>query len=138
VVLSEHLRGRDTQVVYAEDPQAEIRAYGRGLAAWQKGDAVLALRELDKALATPAKGDIRMMVGHALAKIHHAQGNVAKAREACREVIEPALYYAYRAVLLPDCVLWSGDRAGWQRLLDTWTGEFAHPSVVEMRRRLRE
>ncbi len=136
VLLSEHLHGRDAAEIYAEDPYTEVRSYGRALASELKGDLALAKIEYQRALAVAAKGDIRMLAAWGLGHVLHEQGNTAGAHEACREVISPAQYYAYRAVLLPDCILWGGDRAEWKWLLETWQGDFAHPALVEIRRRL--
>ncbi len=136
VLLSEHRRGRDPEPLHAEDPQAEIRAYGKGLGAELRGDRALAIEQLRKALTVPAKGDIRMLVAHALARNLHATGDTTAAKAACREVMAPTQYYGYRAVLVPDCVLWGNDPAEMKWLDETWKGAFAHPSVVEVRRRL--
>jgi hypothetical protein len=134
VLLSEHLKGRDAVALHAGDSQAEIRAYGKALAAELAGDRSVAIKELRRALEVPQKGDIRMMIAHALARNLHAAGDQAGAKQACRDVLAPAQYYGYRAVLVPDCVLWSGDAAQMKWLDDTWSGELAHPSVVEVRR----
>jgi serine/threonine protein kinase len=133
VLLSEHLKGRDPVAVHSEDPQEEIRAWGRALGAELRDDRAVAIKNLEKALAVPSKGDIRMLVAHALARNHHALGNAAAAREACRAVLEPTQYYGYRAVLVPDCVLWSGDRTQMKWLLEVWKGELSHHAIVEIR-----
>jgi hypothetical protein len=136
-LLMEHLRGRDAVASYESDPQLEVRHYGRGLAAALRGDSATAVAELRKALAVPSKGDIRMLVAHDLARVHHASGDSAAAAAACEEVISPRDYHGYRAILLPDCILWSNDRARWRQLDTAWRGDFAHPAVVEIRKRLR-
>lgn len=51
-------------------------------------------------------------------------------------MIAPRLYHAYRAALLPDCVLWSDDPVRWLALSDAWTGDYQHPAVVAIRKRL--
>ena len=134
--LVAHVFGRDAVAVYGEAPEAELRAYGRGLALELHGERAGAAAEYRKALAAPAKGDTRMLIAYQLAHVLVAAGDRAGAKAACAEVIAPHLYQAYRAALLPDCVLWSDDPAAWRTLVDGWRGELAHPAVVEMRRRL--
>jgi hypothetical protein len=69
-----------------------------------------------------------MLVAHHLARTLIAVGDVAGAKIACREVIEPTLYLAYRAVLLPDCLAWTGNRA---RLSQLWRdATFQHPALA--------
>jgi len=136
VILAEHLRGHDATAAYATDLGDEIRAYGRGLGAQLRGDLDTAATELRRALAIDQKGDCLMLIAYSLASVLHERGDDTGAAAACREVLEPAQYYPYRAVLVPDCVLWSGDRARWKWLSDAWTGEFEHPAIVEIRRRL--
>ncbi|HUS29521.1 MAG TPA: protein kinase [Kofleriaceae bacterium] len=136
--LLAHMQGRDLQISYQKAFEAELRAYGQGLAAELRGDLREAATELRHAMTAPAKGDIRMLAAHDLARVLVAQGDAAGAKAACDEVIRPHLYMAYRAALLPDCVLWSGDVAQWRALADRWVGEFEQPSVIEIRRRLAE
>lgn len=136
--LVQHELGRDAIEIYAEAPEAELRAYGRGLAAELRGDLAMAASELRKALAVPSKGDVRLLIAYQLARVLERAGDPAGAKAACEDVIEPRLYHAYRAALLPDCLLWSNDPARWRQLTGAWTGEFAHPAVIEARRRLAE
>ena len=132
-ILQHHVHGRDPVMLYAQDPQPEVRAFGAGLAAELRGDTAAAITELERALAAPAKGDMRMLVAHELARARHAVGDDRGAAAACEDVLSPRAYQSYRAILLPDCVLWSGDRTRWKALLATWRGAFLHPAVVEMR-----
>ena len=134
--LIEHALGRDPVEIYQYAFEAELRAYGRGLSARLRGDDVAAAAEFRQAMTAPAKGEIRMLAAHHLARSLVAQGDMAGAKTACDEVIRPYQYQAYRAALLPDCVLWSEDPAQWRQLVEQWTGEFQHPSIVEMKRRL--
>ena len=106
-MLQEWLRGRDTSAVYTAYPELEVRAWGTALGAEAKGDRPAAIAQLREALVVPAKGDIRMLVAHRLARLLHETGDDAGAKAACDEVIRPRVYVNYRAVLLPDCVKWS-------------------------------
>ena len=135
LILVQHVLGRDPLVLYDSDPQPEVRSFGKALAAELRGDTAAAIIEYRKSLAAPAKGDLRMLISYELARVLHATGDAAGAAAACSEVIAPRLYLPYRAVLLPDCVLWSGDRAKWQQELAAWKSDFALPAIVEMRRR---
>jgi hypothetical protein len=129
-ILQEALHGRDTLNVYGNYPEPEVREWGLGLWAEKRGDLAAAAEHFKKALEVPAKGDMRMMLSHALARVLQASGDAQGARTSCEEVIAPRLYDAYRAVLLPDCLLWSGRG---KELLDAWRG-FDHPAVVEAKR----
>jgi tetratricopeptide (TPR) repeat protein len=127
---------RDEVAAYAEYPETEVRELGKGLWAEKRGDPVAAIAHYRRALAAPQKGDIRMLISHALARTLHAQGDVAGATAACREVLEPTLYQAYRAVLLPDCVVWSGDETRRKQLVEAWAeATFEHPAVKAARSR---
>jgi tetratricopeptide (TPR) repeat protein len=137
-ILREHLRGHDPVTLYAADPQLEVRAYGKALAAELRGASAEAIDEYRRALAVPSKGDIRMLVAHRLARLLRAAGDTAGAATACEEVVSPRMYQGYRAVLLPDCALWSEDRARWLEIDRAWKGSFPHPAIVEIRRRLAE
>lgn len=77
-----------------------------------------------------------MLSAHHLARVLRASGDQQRAAEACREVLAPRMYMPYRAVVWPDCMLWSNDRANWKLLVETWQGDFAHPAVAEARERL--
>jgi hypothetical protein len=134
--LVAHVLGFDATDIYEEAPELELRAYGRGLAAERKNDLPEAIAQYRQALALPQKGDIRMLIAYQLAHALRANGDEAGAALACRDVITPHEYVAYRAALLPDCLLWSNDPVRWKQLDATWTGSFQHPSVVEARRRL--
>jgi tetratricopeptide (TPR) repeat protein len=136
VLIAEHLRGHDPVEVYDQESYPEVRAFGRGLAAELKGDLIAATNEYRRALSVSAKGDMKMIAAYALAKLLDKRGDTAGARDACRDVIAPSQYYPYRAVLLPDCILWSHDRVWWKWLADAWTGEFHHPAVDEIRKRM--
>ncbi len=135
-VLIAHELGDDPTEVYTDAPEPEIRAFGKALALELRGDPDGAIAEYRKALAAPAKGDIRMLVAHELARVLHAKSDIAGTIAACEEVVAPRVYQGYRAVLLPDCLLWSNNRKQWQWLVDAWSGGFAHPAVVEARRQL--
>ena len=135
--LLAHMQGKDLVESYAHAFEAELRAYGQGLAAELQGNLIGAAEQLRRAMLAPAKGDIRLLAAHDLARVLHAQGDKAGAKAACDEVLRPHLYVPYRAALVPDCVLWSEDAMQWRALSDHWTGELQHPSVVEIRRSLR-
>ena len=78
-------------------------------------------REYREALDLPAKGDIRMLVAHHLARVLHAQPATSPARRPrARRCIAPRVYQAYRAVRLPDCLAWSGDPLAAAQLVDAW------------------
>jgi hypothetical protein len=109
-VLQQHVHGVDASGVYTTYPEPEIRAWGFALVAEAKGDHATAIAKLREALRVPAKGDVRMLVAHRLAKLLHASGDRAGAAVACDEVIRPRYYLNYRAVLLPDCVTWTASR----------------------------
>jgi tetratricopeptide (TPR) repeat protein len=106
-LLQQHVHGVDASAVYATYPEPEVRAWGVALAAEAKGDRGTAITELRRALAVPAKGDIRMLVAHRLAKLLHDSGDATGAAAACEDVIRPRFYVNYRAVLLPDCEAWT-------------------------------
>jgi tetratricopeptide (TPR) repeat protein len=102
-LLQERLAGHDTTSVYMNYPEPEVRYWGLALEAESRGDRAQAIAELHAALAAPAKGDIRMLVAHRLAKLLRENGDAAGAAEACDEIVRPRVYVNYRAVLLPDC-----------------------------------
>jgi tetratricopeptide (TPR) repeat protein len=136
-ILIRKTQGHDEAGVYDNYGEPEVRLYGQGLWAEEKGDRAKAIARYREALTVPAKGDIHMLLSHHLARVLHANGDDAAAKQACEAVITPRVYHPYRAVLLPDCVLWSGDRATYQQIADAWQGStFLHPSVVEIRKRL--
>jgi tetratricopeptide (TPR) repeat protein len=135
-ILLGHVLKRDQPLIYEAAFEAELRAYGNGLAAETRGDMAEAIAQLRRAVAVPAKGDIRMLAAHDLARLLYAQGDTAGAKAACEEIVHPHLYVAYRAVLLPDCALWSVDPALWREVSDRWIGEHEHPSILEIRRQL--
>jgi tRNA A-37 threonylcarbamoyl transferase component Bud32 len=106
-LLQQHVHHVDASSVYETYPEPEIRAWGAALDAETRDDRDGAAPALREALAVPAKGDIRMLVAHELARVLHEDGDAAGAAEACDEVIRPRFYIDYRAVLLPDCVAWT-------------------------------
>jgi len=107
-LLQQKLRGVDETAVYVSYPELEVRDWGFALDEEAKGDRAAAIAHLRDALVVPGKGDMRMLVAHRLAKLLHESGDNAGAKEACDEVIRPRVYVNYRAVLLADCVAWSG------------------------------
>jgi hypothetical protein len=130
-LIRSNLNGKDDVDVYRDYPEVEVRYYGTGLAAETTGDLPAAIESYKHALEVPAKGDLRMLVGHALARVYHQLGKPAEAKEACLEVIAPRMYQTYRALLLPDCLLWSGEAA---KLVALWKdATFELPSVKEAR-----
>jgi tetratricopeptide (TPR) repeat protein len=135
-ILCGWLQKRDEAAVYTAYPEPEVAAYGKGLWAETRGDNTAAIAHYRDALAVPSKGDVRMLVAHHLARVLTKTGDAAGAKAACDDVISPRFYQPYRAIVLPDCLLWSGDPASWQQLVDNWRGTFAHPAVVEARKRL--
>ena len=137
-LLTEWAAGRDATAVSDKLPEPEVQDFGRALAAERAGKLPDAIAAYRRALAAPARGDIRMLLAHGLARVLYASGDRAGASEACRDVIAPRLYESYRAVVLPDCLAWSDDRAGWQWLVDGWAGagSFAHPAVELAKQRL--
>ncbi|HUS32650.1 MAG TPA: protein kinase [Kofleriaceae bacterium] len=129
-VLQELTRGRNPVAVYGDYVEPEVAAYGKALRAELQGDLVQATAEYRKALAVPAKGDMRMLLAHHLARVLAKTGHEADAKQLCEEeVIAPRMYLPYRAVVLPDCLLWAGRGS---ELLDQWRG-FEHPAVVKAR-----
>jgi tetratricopeptide (TPR) repeat protein len=129
-VLQEGLHGRDTVAVYGSYPEAEVREWGLGMWAEKAGDLGAAITHYKRALEVPSKGDMRMLLSHALARVLQHGGDPAGARAACEEILAPRMYQSYRAIVLPDCLVWSGRG---KELLDVWRG-FDHPAVVEARR----
>jgi tetratricopeptide (TPR) repeat protein len=129
-IILNHLKGVDVIDVYRDYPEAEVQDFGFGLWAESRGELDVAIDRYRKGLAAPAKGDLRMLLGHHLARVLHQRGDAKGVAEACSEVITPRVYQGYRALLLPDCLLWTGQG---KQLVDAWTGEFAHPAVVEAR-----
>jgi tetratricopeptide (TPR) repeat protein len=103
-MLQQHVRGKMVATKY---PEPEVDAWGRALDAEAKGDRDAAIAALREALVVPAKGDIRMLVAHRLARLLHDSGDAAGAAAACEEVIRPRFYVDYRALLLPDCIAWT-------------------------------
>jgi hypothetical protein len=137
-IVLEQLRGKDAVEVYRDYPEVEVQHFGYGLSAETRGDLDTAIERYRNGLAVASKGDMRMLLGHHLARVldkRHdvASGDLEGATRACEEVIAPRMYQGYRALLLPDCLLWSGRG---KQLLDQWTGEFAHPAVVEAKSQL--
>lgn len=106
-LLQQRVHGVDVASVYTTYPEPEIRAWGAALAADARGDRDAAIAALTEALSVPAKGDIRMLVAHELARLRHEAGDAAGVAAACDEVIRPRFYVDYRAVLLPDCLAWT-------------------------------
>ena len=47
------------------------------------------------------------MIAHELAARLDAKGTTRAQRLRCDEVIHPRVYINYRAVVLPDCLVWS-------------------------------
>jgi tetratricopeptide (TPR) repeat protein len=136
-ILIRSLAGHDETATYNAYPEPEVRLYGQALAAEQRGDHATAIARYREALDVPARGDIHMLVSHHLARVLDAQGDATGAAAACRGVLAPALYHAYRAVLWPDCVRWTHDPALDRQLVDAWRDStFAHPAVIEVRQRL--
>ncbi len=84
---------------------------------------------------------MRMLLGHRLARARKLTGEKGAAAEACDEVLRPRVYQSYRAVLLPDCLLWTAESAAdpgersrrLRQLVDAWRGPFEHPSVKAAR-----
>ena len=103
-MLAQHQRGKTIAMTY---PEPEVNAWGRALDAEARGAREEAIRELQGALTVPAKGDVRMLVAHRLARLLHDAGQRDEAAAACEEVIRPRYYVDYRALLLPDCIAWS-------------------------------
>jgi tetratricopeptide (TPR) repeat protein len=131
-IILNHIKGIDVIDVYRDYPEAEVKHYGYGLWAETRGDTAKAIEHYEAGLAVPSKGDMRMLFGHHLARVLYKQGDPIRAKAACMEVIAPRLYQGYRALLLPDCLVWSGME---KQLLDAWTGEFEHPAVIEARKK---
>ena len=130
-VLVGWTQGRDEVAVYGDYPEPEVKAFGVGLWAEKKGDLVKAIASYRRALDVPQKGDMRMLVSHALARTLRMTGDDKGAAAACEEVVSPREYQTYRAVLLPDCLVWTGQP---KRLLAAWTGSFELPAVAAARK----
>jgi len=133
-ILGEKSHGRDTVTIYKDYPELEVRAFGYAVWAEAKKDYRAAIDEYRKALVLPAKGDMRMLTAHHLARALRASGDPAGAVAACQEVLAPRLYLPYRAIVWPDCVAWSGDPAATKQLLAAWTGTFMHPALANVKR----
>ena len=65
---------------------------------------------------------------------------LTEAGKMCEEVLHPRVYHEYRAVMLPDWLVWSAEpshplmRKLLLRLLtNAWTGDAAHPAVDRAR-----
>ncbi len=129
-VLVGWTQDRDEIAVYGDYPEPEVKAFGIGLWAEKRGDLVKAIASYRRALEVPQKGDMRMLVAHALARTLRASGDDKGAAAACEEVVSPREYQTYRAVLLPDCLVWTGQP---KRLLAAWTGSFELPAVAAAR-----
>ncbi|MCW5804248.1 MAG: hypothetical protein KIT31_17885 [Deltaproteobacteria bacterium] len=128
---------REESAMYETYPEPEVRLYGRALWGESREGSDDAVGNYREALGVPAGGDIDMLVSHHLARALLARRDPDGAARACAGVLAPRVYHTYRAILLPDCMLWSNDRGNWQRLVDAWQGaSFEHPAVAEARRRL--
>ena len=132
-LIWQNLLGNDPVETYRNYPETEIRHFGFGLWAESRGDIELAIDHYRKGLAVPSKGDLRMMFGHHLARVLTSKGDRAGATEACQEVIAPRMYQVYRALLLPDCLVWSGRE---KELVSMWKGTFEHPAVAHARMKI--
>jgi len=138
--------GRDESSLWDGYPDREIHFYGAGLAAEAKNDSEAAARAYREGLKVPQSGDVRMLLSHHLARVLAASGDAKGAAAACDEVLHPRDYRPYRALLLPDCLVWiaaeekdpAKARALYLRLVDHWRGEFDHPAVRIARERLKE
>jgi hypothetical protein len=104
-MLQQQVHHVDASAIIATYPEPEVRLWGEALAAETAGDMPTAIAKLREALAVPAKGDIRMLLAHRLAKLLASTGDPAGAAAACDEVIRPRFYLNYRAILLPDCLM---------------------------------
>jgi tetratricopeptide (TPR) repeat protein len=141
---SDWAAGRNDEILTRNTPEPELQAYGVGLGAELRGDPRGAVEAYERGLTLRSRGDIRMLLGHHLARARRAAGDRTGAAAACDEVLHPRQYQVYRAVLLPDCLVWTAEatsdpaqaKALYRRLVDAWTGSFAHPAVVTARSRL--
>jgi serine/threonine protein kinase/tetratricopeptide (TPR) repeat protein len=137
ILNSHRMPGIVTDEIYRDYAELEVSAFARGARAELRNDPDTAVAEYRKALATPAKGDVAMLASHHLARVLRQRGDAAGAKAACQDVLAPRVYQGYRALLVPDCRLWSEDPAQWKLLVASWRGGFEHPAVVEARKRLR-
>lgn len=138
-------RGESTKELWATYPEEEIRWFGDALAAEQGGQLDAAERKYRKALEVPQSGELRMLIAHHLARVLVADKRYGEAAEVCQEVLHPRNYQPYRAVLLPDCAVWSAREAQplyatmrYEQIVHPWIGEYEHPAVEEARRQLEE
>ena len=136
ILNSHQMPGVVNDEIYTDYAELEVSAFARGARAELRNDPDTAIAEYRKAITTPAKGDVLMLASHHLARVLRQKGDLAGARAACADVLAPRVYQGYRALLVPDCRLWSDDPAQSKLLVETWRGSFEHPAVVEARRRL--
>jgi hypothetical protein len=84
-------------------PEVEVKLFAQGLWAERHGDSKTAATHYAAALAARGRSDLRMLFAHCLARAARANGELAVAVEACREIVAPRVYQPYRALLLPAC-----------------------------------
>jgi len=142
-----HWDGRDERGMWELYPEPDVRALGEALDHESKEAWSAAAAAYDRGLAAECSGELRMLLSHHLARVRRKLGDVTGAAEICAEVIWPRRYETYRALLIPDCSLWTGDAATdpatamewYRRTAAPWLEtKFVHPSVVEARTRLGE
>jgi serine/threonine protein kinase/tetratricopeptide (TPR) repeat protein len=141
------LQDRDDSDVYEGYPEPDIAAFGEGIALERAGKLEAAAAAYERGLSVPQTGETRMLLAHHLARTKVAAGDLQAAAEACDEVLHPRVYFPYRAIFWPDCVLWTGKaleatspqeaRAHYHRLSEAFRGEFEHPAVREARKLLK-
>lgn len=136
-------RGEPTQAVWSDYPDEDVRWFGDALQAETRGRLDAAENKYRKALEVPQSGQLRMLASHHLARVLVADERPEEAGEVCKEVLHPRNYLPYRAVLLPDCAVWSAVGAQplyrtlmYEQITEPWTGEFEHPAVREARAQL--
>jgi len=139
----EHTRGRDEELVWNGYPEVDLAALGEGLTAERADRMEDAGAAYERGLSAPQSGWARMLLSHHLARTRASRGDAAGAAEACAAVLRPRVYRTYRAVVLPDCEVWTAEagspeeaQAIYRALVDRWSGNFVHSAIVKAHDRL--
>ena len=137
--------GRDERLLWEHYPEPDVRALGRGLTLEASGELEAAGKAYAEGLEAESSGELRMLLSHHLARVRKALGDDDGAANACIDVLHPRRYETYRALIAPDCWLWSGDAAGspagaeeaYRKASASWlNNEYVLPAVREARSRL--
>ncbi|MFW5920608.1 MAG: protein kinase domain-containing protein [Polyangiales bacterium] len=140
-LASRHAAGDAARSVWKHAPEPDVHFWGKGLAAELRGEHRTAADAFAAGLAAPQGGHVRMLLAWGLARARRRLGDVDGAARACEQVLHPRLYHPYRALLVPDCVLWTAEteadpshaRTRLDTLLSRWTGDYPHPAIQRAR-----